>query len=149
MADPEVAGMGAGQGEGQKASSASLLTQASEHLPGTLGSALVIIDHCLCRGLSGRNWIENWLRPVKERGAPVSSKKSFPLGIPASHIEVIFAIPLQGCDGKLSIMGPQALFSHLPLRDTGPSESSHPPKSRLPPAGQRYRNRPGPREVAD
>ncbi|XP_044913407.1 coiled-coil domain-containing protein 167 isoform X1 [Felis catus] len=42
--------------------------EASEHLPGTLGSALVIIDHCLCRGLSGRNWIENWLRPVKIDG---------------------------------------------------------------------------------
>lgn len=84
MADPEVAGMGAGQGEGQKASSASLLTQASEHLPGTLGSALVIIDHCLCRGLSGRNWIENWLRPVKVRGAPVSLlEKVLPFGDPS------------------------------------------------------------------
>lgn len=38
--DSEVAGMGAGQGEGQKALTASLLTQASVHQPGTLGSTL-------------------------------------------------------------------------------------------------------------
>uniref|UniRef100_A0A8P0SQW6 Coiled-coil domain-containing protein 167 n=1 Tax=Canis lupus familiaris TaxID=9615 RepID=A0A8P0SQW6_CANLF len=64
-ADPEVAELGAGQAEGQVASSAALLMPAPEHLPGTLGSsALVVMDYCLRRGLSGRDWIKNWQRPI-------------------------------------------------------------------------------------
>lgn len=87
-ADPEVAELGAGQAEGQVASSAALLMPAPEHLPGTLGSsALVVMDYCLRRGLSGRDWIKNWQRPVR-RGVLQAdfSEDSFPLGIPVSHL---------------------------------------------------------------
>lgn len=83
---PRSGWVGAGQGEGQKASSASLLTRAPEHPPGTLGSALAIIDYRLCRGLSGRDWIKNWLRPMRREVLQSVSEKSFPLGIPGSHL---------------------------------------------------------------
>lgn len=90
MADPEVARMGTGQGEGAEGpetSSAILLTLAPEHLPGTLGVILAVIDCSLCRGYSRREWSRESAETYKERGTPLSPlRKVIPFGGLFSHL---------------------------------------------------------------